>query len=88
MLVLPWSTKSSVEITFRKQHIHFADNDSIDTNSNYMTSKTLEQFYFFHTYDSINVKMVPYTSKNGSKQTIGTRNIRYGYNNFAMNHNV
>ena len=51
-----------------KRHIHFADNNNLDTNACY----------------SLDEQMVPYTGKNSSKQTIRTKSIRFGYKNFVL----
>ena len=75
-----------------KRFIHFADNDSLNTNDKFakvrqfydITNKNLKQFGFFHLHYSINEQIVPYTGKNSSKQTIRTKTVRFGYKNFVI----
>ena len=75
-----------------KRYIHFAGNDSLDTNDKFakvrklydIKNKTLQQFAFFHTCYSIDEQMVPCTGKNSNKEITRTKSIRFGYKNFVL----
>lgn len=49
-----------------------------------IANKNLIQFAFLHSYCSVDEQMVPCTSKDSSKKTIGTKTILFEYNKFVV----
>lgn len=49
-----------------------------------IANKNLIQFAFLHSYCSMEEQMVPCSSKDSSKKTIGTKTIRFEYNKFVV----